>query len=653
MTYFSGYNENVKTKTRDDGSVSTSNNYKAAKSVFFKSYTETIPDDVKKKLQEQEDERRQRERQNTDNKKRAAEALVEAQRKAEKPVQKGILENVGSFLKSAGESIAAPFKRTGEGVAEVINEVTGGAEKERQVEQQRQQQDIKAIKLLGEKIRSAKTDEEKDRYRNALKKITSISTEEDKKAGERQQQVIERTDPVKGAAAVGELGLNVVTGGTVGAVAKGAQVAGKTGLTLAKTGKAADIAQKVISPTTIKQAIGSGVAQGAVYGGLGTTREKGTEATAEDYAQGIGLGAATGGVVGGAVAALGPVARAVFDKASDEATKRLGRELSEAEITNLAEQTKNLVPEKLSSEVPTGSPAAQPLEDTLFTAAKTQAEQRLGRPLQPQELDNLTVKTKQVVEEKIGKQSTLADISNASEARPAAQLQKQIEDAYNAGDMKTVETLVPQLPDDLRGSTASALGVDLPKVAGKPFEPSKMQSRVYERLKAEQPESLKSDVKYDTINLKNQAEKAAKLISEDKQKAFRIAMGAEDSKDVTSASVNIAMAEQALEEGNTSLYSQLVTKRSLDQTRRGQEIVSERASVSDNSTSRYVKELINQRMEGLGNLSLKQRVHKGTAKEKAITRINDEVANAQKIINKRKVLDIKSAQAIIDGLACN
>lgn len=331
-------------------------------------------------------------------------------------------------------------------------------------------------------------------------------------------------------------------------------------------------------------------------------------------------------------------------------SKRVARTVADEPVDAVPSVTQTTPKNIATVEVPkASSPMKAPeLETTFFTAAKNQAEQRLGRPLQPQEIDKLTTQTKQIVTEKLGKQPTIAEISGASDARPAAQLQKQIEDAYNAGDMNTVKTLVPQLPDDLRTSTASALGVDLPKDAIKPFESTKLQSRVYERLKAENPESLKSDVQYDTINLKDQADKAAKLITEDKQKAYRIAMGAEESAEHTSTGVNVALSEQALEEGNHALYARLIKNRSLAQTRRGQELVSEKASISDNSTSRYVKELINSRMEKLGNLTFGRQ---GTKLQRAIGKIDQEVAKVEKRV-KFKELDVKGAQAIIDGLAC-
>lgn len=175
------------------------------------------------------------------------------------------------------------------------------------------------------------------------------------------------------------------------------------------------------------------------------------------------------------------------------------------------------------------------------------------------------------------------------------------------------------------------------------------ESRVYSRLQSEYSDSLGGKKpEYQSTTLKEEAHKAVKLIEEDKQKAYRIAMGSEASDEVTSTSVNIAMAEKALEESNHSLYARLVKNRSLAQTRRGQELVSEKASITDNSTSRYVKELVKSRLEKLGNVTAGT---KGTKSEKALARIDKEVAKAEKIV-KFKEMDLKSAQSIIDGLVC-
>jgi len=184
---------------------------------------------------------------------------------------------------------------------------------------------------------------------------------------------------------------------------------------------------------------------------------------------------------------------------------------------------------------------------------------------------------------------------------------------------------------------------------------AKLSSRVYERIQAEHPE-LKDNVSYNKMNLKADAERAVNLIKEDKAKAYRVAMGAEDSPHVTSTSANIAMAEKALEDGNHSLYSQLVKKRSLDQTRRGQEIVAEKGSVTDNATSRYVKELIKSRMENYESSYLKGIDDTlGIKREKKgfIKRLDREVEKATTHLKKvGKEFDMEAAQKLIDSLAC-
>ena len=197
-----------------------------------------------------------------------------------------------------------------------------------------------------------------------------------------------------------------------------------------------------------------------------------------------------------------------------------------------------------------------------------------------------------------------------------------------------------------------------------PSPKGEFTSRVFERLKEDHPE-LTGELIYEQKNMKLDAEKAVSLVTADKSKAYRVAMGAEDvalGKDglpvQTSTGVNIAMAEKALAEGNHSLYSQLVKKRSLDQTRRGQEIVAEKGSVTDNSTARYVKELIKTRMDKVGDnflsgldprdLFSKEKVPKAQKVTKIIDR---EVAKASKHLQ-GKSLDFMEAQRLIDSLAC-
>ena len=184
-------------------------------------------------------------------------------------------------------------------------------------------------------------------------------------------------------------------------------------------------------------------------------------------------------------------------------------------------------------------------------------------------------------------------------------------------------------------------------------ETTQLQSRVFERLKAENP-LLEGDLGYDPITLKKDSAKAVELIEKDRQRAFEVAMGKEASPDITSTAVNIAMAEKALTDGNLPLYTRLVKNRSLAQTRRGQEIVAEKGSVTDNSVSRYVKELVAARLDVLGKGffdDIRQTVKATSKKERATKAIDKEVNKAETQIRERK-LSIKDARALLDALAC-
>ena len=123
---------------------------------------------------------------------------------------------------------------------------------------------------------------------------------------------------------------------------------------------------------------------------------------------------------------------------------------------------------------------------------------------------------------------------------------------------------------------------------------------------------------------------------------------------VPSTAVNIAMTEKALADGNYEMASRLIKNRSLEQTRRGQEIVSERGSVNDNSTSKYVKELLASRLEALGKKyfdNLKESITGVSDKGKATKVLDREIAKVEAKIKGRK-LDVKTALDLLDKLAC-
>ena len=215
---------------------------------------------------------------------------------------------------------------------------------------------------------------------------------------------------------------------------------------------------------------------------------------------------------------------------------------------------------------------------------------------------------------------------------------------------------------EVQNNINDKLGIEerfvLPADAGVAFKPPKkedLQSRVYERLQQEHPEILTEDLTYTKNNMKADAIKAVALISKDKQKAYRVATGMEEApKGQTATAVSIALGEKALSEGNTELYRKLTINRSLEQTRRGQEIVAEKGSVTDNSVARYVKELISTRLDKLGDSYLSditEKITKKTTKQKA-TDILDREAKKIEAKIKSKKLDLKTALDLLNNHIC-
>ncbi len=225
-----------------------------------------------------------------------------------------------------------------------------------------------------------------------------------------------------------------------------------------------------------------------------------------------------------------------------------------------------------------------------------------------------------------------------------------IEDLVKANGLRSEFVYAPKESLAVKPAEAAPVRTTIAQEPKKPFEARKGVSAVFERLKNEQQDSIT----YDVQNLKENAEKAVDLIANDPQKAFRIAMGAEDAPaGQTETAVNIALAEKALADGNDKMFGELTARRSIEQTRRGQELVAERGSVSDNSTSRYVKELLRDRIRK----ALDERAYKISdfteRKTPKIDRVfNEEVKKVKQKMKTAKEMDLDQAQSFLDSLAC-
>lgn len=336
-----------------------------------------------------------------------------------------------------------------------------------------------------------------------------------------------------------------------------------------------------------------------------------------------------------------------------EAQEVLYRGGEKLDLAKIDEQGISLSRDKEVAEVWKGSRKGGVLEEFVITPGS-----KIYKPKLPDRA--LTFQEKQAFTSEARKGGyDILDMSKGGEKEmvifdsKSIQTKQQLTDIYNqsktpTGTLKT---------DDVAWMRGTKEGGSKPEVVKtKPRKKApQLESRVYERLKDEIPENIREEVGYKEINLKEDAKKAMKLLETDKAKAYNVAMGLETApRNQTSTAVNIALAEKALSENNHGLYSTLVKNRSLAQTKRGQEIVAEKGSVTNNSTSRYVKELLDARMNKLGEgyTAGIDKLKKVTPKEKAIKRIGREVEKVEKAIKKTKEMDIVEAQKLIDSLIC-
>lgn len=184
------------------------------------------------------------------------------------------------------------------------------------------------------------------------------------------------------------------------------------------------------------------------------------------------------------------------------------------------------------------------------------------------------------------------------------------------------------------------------------------ESTYYKRAKEKIEQELQEDVRYTPTTRKAEADSAVKLIQEDPERALRIAKGFEDSSDVTSNSLRIALREKALAEGNKKLAAQLEKITSLESTRAGQEISMLRGALNDHDPMALVRSVIRQRLANVklpAFDSVKQLVKrtggKGKSKSAKLDTISDLAEQQQKRIQKKR-LTLKEVQSFIDEITC-
>lgn len=449
---------------------------------------------------------------------------------------------------------------------------------------------------------------------------------------------------------------------------------------LKATKKAAEEGFKAAAKQTGKQSLKT-AAVAAPAGGLSTAASE-KDATADDVFKGAAIAGAAGAALPVAAEAVSKIGGKVVGKIkkAPDATEAPKVTISEAEhqqeSANLSAHYDQELEGVKSQPSLTQKTAREKVEKD-YQDAQNALDTAAGK--EPTFVDKSAVEADKVAEKNVAEVKKIDDQVELIKAK-----KKDAGELSNVDQVKLkqlearktelgTDTTSPPLPrsqsvqgkinNNNRGAGQGS-STEIPKppgvtkkpgaTAGESAAPAKgaASSRVYQRLKADHPD-LNDDVSYDAIKLKEDSEKAVNLLENDKQAAFDIAMGAKTSPDVTSTATNIAMFEKAMDEGDYKLASRLVKNRSLAQTRRGQELVAEKASISDNSTGRYVKELLGLKMEKLGKKYLAgiDLSKKATNGQRVTKVIDDEVRKLEGRI-KAKKLDAKTALQLLDKMEC-
>lgn len=174
---------------------------------------------------------------------------------------------------------------------------------------------------------------------------------------------------------------------------------------------------------------------------------------------------------------------------------------------------------------------------------------------------------------------------------------------------------------------------------------SKVAERVFDKLLDVQ----KSDISYQPMSIVQDAAKATEFVEQEPDVALKIAKGLElPPPDITETAISIAMAEKARQDGNYLLYTRLILSRSMRQTRRGQEIVAEKARQDENSSEFFIKKLLDERANIVAS-GKKWLFEKEVTFKKVVDR---EVKKVKNTIDSAVLRKLESAQKLIDSLTC-
>lgn len=198
------------------------------------------------------------------------------------------------------------YEYLGAGLGEVVGEVTGENEKIRKNYRDEQDRQTQEIVSIGKQLKDPNVDAtKKDRLKKRLSALQGDNSIYEA-ATKRNDEIISRTDPAKGAAAVAGIGVDALSGGSL-KILRGAKGAGVPGLSIASRSgtKLADIARgtgKLAKPAddvarSAKSRIARGAAGGAALEGAYSPIDQmayNGEVTLEDTLTDVALGTAFG-----------------------------------------------------------------------------------------------------------------------------------------------------------------------------------------------------------------------------------------------------------------------------------------------------------------------------------------------------------------------
>ena len=163
--------------------------------------------------------------------------------------------------------------------------------------------------------------------------------------------------------------------------------------------------------------------------------------------------------------------------------------------------------------------------------------------------------------------------------------------------------------------------------------------------------------KYNEMNLEENAQRATDFIVSNPKEAIAVSLGLiNPPQGVTANAIGLGTMLKARDEKNFNLYRDIATSVTLRSTRLGQEIVSLRGQMNDNSPENFVKRAIDARMRNISKSLLKDVEVAGRSlsdtKKEVTKKIDQETAKLKKKKLSKDQIKIQKAQDIIDALRC-